>query len=340
MISVIIPVYNTEPYLRHCVDSVLQSTYRDFELILIDDGSTDGCLRICREYAEQDARVHVIAQANQGVSAARNRGLEVCRGDWVVFVDADDVISGELLGWIAREEDRDLLLFDFARTEEDLTAPAGETLRYDGEDALGMVRSTLLIQQPRKGGNVDFLSACAKAFRKSVIDQYGLRFDRELFGGEDTLFNIQYQLRARSSAYIPRPAYYYNLHSDSSSRRFNPRLPENHRRLLKKVRTALEEGNALPELEEAYASFALNLLTSIIFRVALSPRNPQSFREKCALCRRLREEEVFRRAMAYNGRTGTVQRRGFLFLYRLRCYWFLDIVCRVLHVIWGRKGIC
>ena len=90
MISVIIPVYNVESYLGRCIDSVLRSDYEDFELILVNDGSTDASPRICAEYARRDSRVRVLSQENKGVSAARNRGLESCRGEWVVSVDGDD----------------------------------------------------------------------------------------------------------------------------------------------------------------------------------------------------------------------------------------------------------
>ena len=121
MISVIIPVYNLERYLYRCIDSVLRSTYTDFELILVDDGSTDASPQICEDYTERDSRVRLLRQENQGVSAARNRGLDVCQGEWVVFVDADDRISPDHLSLVAGPEDADLLLFDFAEDPEELT---------------------------------------------------------------------------------------------------------------------------------------------------------------------------------------------------------------------------
>lgn len=93
-ISVIVPVYKVEPYLRQCVDSILGQTFRDFELILVDDGSPDGCPAICDEYAEQDSRVKVIHKENGGLSSARNVGLDVAKGEYISFVDSDD--------WIAR----------------------------------------------------------------------------------------------------------------------------------------------------------------------------------------------------------------------------------------------
>lgn len=252
MISVIIPVYNVESYLGRCIDSVLCSAYEDFELILVNDGSTDSGPQICAEYARRDSRVRVLSQENKGVSAARNRGLESCRGEWVVFVDGDDCISPDFLQHIARESDRDpdLMLFDFTRDPAD-PAPEvpAETIRYGQEDMLSLVGSTLTLRQLRKQGNVNFLSSCARAMKKHVIDQHGLRFSEDLFGGEDTLFDIEYLLRAKSCTYIPRAVYVYTIHQDSSSRRFNPRLPDNNDLLLRKVKRALEEHGAFPALE-------------------------------------------------------------------------------------------
>ena len=93
MISVIIPVYNTEKYLDRCIRSVLNSTYKDFEVLLIDDGSVDGSLEICRTYCRLDRRVRFLTQKHGGVSEARNRGIQESRGEWLVFVDSDDFIS-------------------------------------------------------------------------------------------------------------------------------------------------------------------------------------------------------------------------------------------------------
>ena len=92
MISIIVPIYNVEKYLRRCIDSILGQTYRDLEVILVDDGSPDGCGAICDAYAEKDVRVTVIRQKNAGVSAARNAGLACARGEWIGFVDPDDFI--------------------------------------------------------------------------------------------------------------------------------------------------------------------------------------------------------------------------------------------------------
>lgn len=104
VISVIVPVYNVEPYLRRCVDSILRQTFRDFDLILVDDGSPDHCGEICDEYAEKDERIHVIHQKNRGLSAARNAGIDWANensdSEWLMFVDSDDWIHSEMLAYM------------------------------------------------------------------------------------------------------------------------------------------------------------------------------------------------------------------------------------------------
>ena len=96
MISVMIPVYNTEKYIGRCIDSVLASTCQDFEIILVDDGSTDSSLDVCRGYGRKDGRIRLFSQKHRGVSQARNKGIEYSEGEWIGFVDSDDMISSDI----------------------------------------------------------------------------------------------------------------------------------------------------------------------------------------------------------------------------------------------------
>ncbi len=93
LISVVIPVYKVEKYLRECVDSVINQTYKNLDIILVDDGSPDKCPAICDEYAEKDTRVRVIHRKNGGLSAARNSGIDIARGEYITFIDSDDYVS-------------------------------------------------------------------------------------------------------------------------------------------------------------------------------------------------------------------------------------------------------
>lgn len=122
-ISFIVPVYNVEAYLHQCVDSIINQTSGDWELILIDDGSCDGCPQICDEYAWQDNRIKVIHQSNQGVAVARNVGLDVATGEWIWFVDSDDWIESEAVSILKsnyiQSGGPDLIMFGFTRNSEE-----------------------------------------------------------------------------------------------------------------------------------------------------------------------------------------------------------------------------
>ena len=120
MISVVVPVYKVEKYLRQCVDSVLRQTYQDFELILVDDGSPDRCGEICDQYAAQDSRVKVVHQANGGYSAARNAGIDLATGEYLMFVDSDDYVHEEMLETLHRsliESEAELVVCCYHRVD-------------------------------------------------------------------------------------------------------------------------------------------------------------------------------------------------------------------------------
>ncbi|MCI8330315.1 MAG: glycosyltransferase [Oscillibacter sp.] len=341
MISIIIPVYNAGQYLNSCVDSILRSTYQDFELLLINDGSTDASPQICADYAALDHRVKLINQENQGVSAARNRGLEACRGEWIVFVDADDTIAVDFLSLVAQEEQSpDLMLFDHTSREKSLDAagPALERQYYQEADMPHLVRCILEPTQLRKNGNVNFCSLWAKAYKKSIIEQHCLRFSTNLFYGEDMLFNTNYELHMKSCVYIPYTAYFYRLRRDSASHRFDLRFSDNNETLLKELKHTLDTHGVFSSLVLEYSSFALNLLTFLLSRVTFNPSNSGTFQEKRRMCQHFLKDETFRSAMAYNFQCGVWQRRLFLLTFRLRAYRIIDAACRVLHIIWRQKG--
>lgn len=120
LISVIVPVYNVADYLEQCLDSILNQTYKEFEVILVDDGSTDTSYSICGEYVKRDSRFHLFRQENKGLSAARNAGLELCRGGYVTFIDSDDFVSPEYLqGMIEnlKQADADIAICEHYRLE-------------------------------------------------------------------------------------------------------------------------------------------------------------------------------------------------------------------------------
>ena len=121
LLSIIVPVYKVENYLQKCIDSILAQTFTDFELILVEDGSPDGCPALCDAAAAKDARIRVLHQKNGGLSAARNAGLDVARGEWIGFVDSDDYIAPEMYETLykaVQSTGADLALCDYAEVDE------------------------------------------------------------------------------------------------------------------------------------------------------------------------------------------------------------------------------
>ncbi|MDD6723062.1 MAG: glycosyltransferase [Bacteroidales bacterium] len=200
MVSVIIPVYNTEKYLRQCLDSVLAQTCCDWEAILVDDGSTDSSGAICDEYAAADSRVKVIHQPNGGVSVARNAGLDVAKGDCVAFVDSDDYVSKEYLEAFIPHISYDLVVGGFN------TFPKSKQFRlkqalYDADNMKDFVEEHL--------SRLYYVTPWGKIYKRAIIEENNLRFDVRFRFAEDCLFNLSYLLYCNTVLLIPQSGYYY-----------------------------------------------------------------------------------------------------------------------------------
>ena len=203
-ISIIVPVYNVEKYLSRCVDSILRQTYTHFECILIDDGSPDRCGRICDEYAERDKRIVVIHQKNKGVSAARNAGLDVAKGEYVGFVDSDDYIAPEMFRRLVNaieESNADISYCAIEHIKEN-----GD--RYTERTRIGTVESQLVftIDLLLKGGYVGGV-VWNKLFKQKTIGD--LRFEESTQICEDALFTLSYCTKISSVIFVPEPLYHY-----------------------------------------------------------------------------------------------------------------------------------
>lgn len=182
MISIIVPIYNAEKYLRRCVDSILVQSYVDFELLLIDDGSPDGSGAICDEYMALDARVRVFHKVNGGVSSARNLGMEQAQGEWITFVDSDDWVEKNYLEDLIANSDADFVLSGF------VGIPSGQKILAD---ALLYERTS--IKNFIKRHQDDLLRGpCGDLLKLSLIKNNDIRFDTRIRYGEDTVFNYQY----------------------------------------------------------------------------------------------------------------------------------------------------
>lgn len=231
MISVVIPIYNVAQYLSQCIDSVLSQSYPELEIILVNDGSTDDCPRICDEYKEKDARVRVIHQKNGGLSDARNSGMKIAEGEWIYFADSDD--------WL--EQNALLKLHQFALTNHCDVVQGGLYYAYSDH---------LLFRKASKKEQMKILLTRYEAMRELIINDrvknfaWGKLYKADLIHDlpfpvgkyyEDSFWQHRVMDRVERYGIIDEPLYYYRQRNDSisgmPSTRMNDLLEGNKERL-------------------------------------------------------------------------------------------------------------
>ena len=210
LVSVIVPVFNTGKYLQDCLDSIIGQTYKNLEILLIDDGSTDESGKICDTYSTRDTRIKAFHRENQGVSAARNFGIEHCTADWLMFVDADDVLHRELINTvlsIAEQQKSDIVEFGYKKFINQL--PNVDVIDYKLESFSGreMLRNLFM---PGMGIQTD--AVWSKIYRKELWNTIRFPLNKRF---EDTATSYQVLYKANKVTYVNSELYFYRL-SDRS----------------------------------------------------------------------------------------------------------------------------
>lgn len=208
-ISVIVPVYQAQAFLSDCLDSLLNQTYPHFELILVDDGSTDTSKQVCDAYASQDARVRVVRQKNQGVSAARNTGIESSDGDFLAFVDSDD--------WV--EPNFFQCLLDAIGQAPIALCGVADTNPFSPEAEL-FSRHQMQVRPSRYAQLVYTNYAINKLYRRELLLPDGPRFDASMKRGEDAAFVAACLQKCDTIAACPDILYHYRVNEASATHRF------------------------------------------------------------------------------------------------------------------------
>ena len=230
MISIIIPIYNSELYLRQCIESVIAQTFKDWEAILVNDGSKDGSLAICQEYASKDSRIKVIDKPNGGVSSARNKGLEVAQGEWITFMDSDDRLDSDAFETyrdVAQRTGADIIktgyrrvVFDDHETSSKMTTKRNE-VPTKTEDLLNEKNAW---QEVTLADKSDVLAKLQEtgyfAFVWNMIVSAriakALCFDETTPWLEDQFFCYECLLQAEKVTLFPKMIYNYRIHESGS----------------------------------------------------------------------------------------------------------------------------
>lgn len=208
-ISIIVPVYKVEKYLPTCIDSILAQTYDNFELILVDDGSPDNCGKICDDYAQNDSRIKLIHQKNQGVVIARNKAIEITKGEYLTFVDSDDFLEKTFLSETiqkAQETNADMVWTDFFENSIWIKSLPDNISLTDQNQVL-----SYFLTDNIKG----FL--WNKLIRRNFYQQCNIKTDEKCTMMEDKYIMLQLLSNNPRMAYIQNPLYHYNVRANSAT---------------------------------------------------------------------------------------------------------------------------
>ncbi len=214
-ISVIIPVYNTEKFLRECLDSVLAQTFTDFEVLVINDGSTDRSGEICDEYSAKDARMKVFHKENGGASSARNLGIERAKGEWICFIDSDDWVREKYLGGFMSQISNtqiDLIVQGFVKKFSD-----GRAKKVDAGEGLIKLSGLYLLFEQKKIHNFGF--TVSKFYKKELIRCNKISFPEDFTIAEDFAFFLKYLSKSENVYFQKEHNYFYRQIEGSLSNR-------------------------------------------------------------------------------------------------------------------------
>lgn len=216
MISIIIPVYNAEGYLNCCMKSIVSQTYKDWEVILVDDGSKDTSAGICDKYAEEYPNIRCIHKKNGGVSSARNTGIEQAKGEWIFFCDADDMLLPGALEKMTAEAEQhqtEFLMFGYEKVSE-----TGKSLLKKIEQKDKIINRNKALLEMFKASDYPYQGYLwCKLFRRNIINENHISFDENISFNEDRLFIIEYLTKVKSDVfYTTSPVYKYIERSSSA----------------------------------------------------------------------------------------------------------------------------
>lgn len=225
-VSVIVPVYNVKEYLDICIESLIRQTFSDIEILLIDDGSTDGSSEICNRWLSRDNRIRVIHQKNQGVSVARNIGLNNAVGEWISFVDGDDYVSEKMIEVLfeeTKQTDRiDLVIGSYYSDEDNKIIEEHffkENRVINSDDKEILIKLAVGIDVFGLAGKTNIGVPWSKLYRRKTIDE--IRFQTGLKRMQDMIFNLSFFYLANEIRYIDIPIYYYRINKKSAVRQYS-----------------------------------------------------------------------------------------------------------------------
>lgn len=308
-ISVIIPVYNTKhEYLSYCLESLLTQEFDGFEVIAVNDGSTNGCDAVLKSFEVKFDNMRVIDQENGGTSVARNTGIEAAEGDYILFVDADDFVSPGVLGCVYRAMEKkpcDILFFGYATN---YTNREINRVLKDPDPSL-WDRETLelaVLRGDKRLGPVEVGAPWGKLIRRSVITGNSVRYTPGLIKGQDTVFILSLLDHCESFDYLPFLGYHYRISGSSVSRKYNFEIVPIMEKTLAAYMDFVEKRKKGSGFREAVKKKYIRVLLGEYLELKyLNPDNKASFSERMTEYKALLKREPYRDIISETGTENT-----------------------------------
>ena len=304
MVSIVVPIYNVRDYLDRCIGSITAQTYSDIEIILVDDGSTDGSIDICREWEEKEPRITLIAQENRGVAAARNVGIVSSRGEWLCFVDGDDCLEPDSVERLLAEAEKgyDIVICDYSTDGEKGKEPQEffclpETGFNSVDERLELVRNCFLKTKIARRSSATAAGVpWARIFRAGLIKSNGIIFPEQLRKMQDAIFCAKAVMKASSVGYIKDRLYIYNLRAGSVTHRTNTAFSETAESFLTEMELFMHEYRLEDDLQGVFNARKLMFLFETIKFRYLVETNDAPLSERVKFVRDTLKSESFTKA--------------------------------------------
>lgn len=282
MISIIVPVYRVEEYLNKCIESIVNQTYNELEIILVDDGSDDNCPQICDEWAKKDSRIKVIHKENGGLVSARQAGFRASTGDYVGFVDGDDWIEPDMYEYIAnalRKTDADIAMSEFFFSYTDKEQKSEGCLSkefYNREQLQSEVFPTMLFSGRYYRFGI-YPNCWSKVIKRDLLEKNLLSVDTRIRLGEDIAFIYPCIMESESICHIDKALYHYRINSESMTQKYDSLLSDIYFLPYKVLEDKCKETGL--DFSEQLAYYLLYLVNFVI-RNEASINNTKSKKEK------------------------------------------------------------
>ena len=305
-ISVIVPVYNVEQYVGECIESILNQSFYDIELILINDGSKDNSGFICDEYAKKDNRIKVIHKKNEGVSIARNIGIKNASGKYIAFVDSDDLVDKEIYTTMLQaieESGSDLVMCRYEkvysnRNNELAIEPLREGL-YDKEQIFNNLILDMIGNDPLDMSKPLIMgSTCRCLYKKDIIDKYKIEFP-VIKIAEDMLFHLYYLMSCKKVYVVNKALYYYRYNELSATNNYINNLWEILMNQLELVEDGLNKFNLLNSKSKERLEINTFYFISWCFTNECNPRNLKKYREIIKEMKKISKHNKFKKVFTW-----------------------------------------